>query len=91
MKWISADYIKVLMKSDRLMQGNAEYELWKQEVDKKVDAMPFIDIVRCSECGLNETDGCPMAYCTPLEDGDFETRWWNSPDDFCSWGEREGE
>ena len=53
--------------------------------------LPSIDIVRCSECRLNETDGCPMAYCTPLEDGDFETRWWNRPDDFCSWGEREGE
>jgi hypothetical protein len=45
MKWISADYIKALMKNDRLMQGNAEYELWKQEVDKKVDAMPSIDVM----------------------------------------------
>ena len=46
MKYISADYIKAIMKSDRLMQGNCEYELWKQEVDKKVDAMPSIDISR---------------------------------------------
>ena len=45
MKWISADYIKELMKNDRLMQGNAEYELWKQEVDKQVDAMPSIEVM----------------------------------------------
>ena len=45
MKYISADYIKAVMKGDRLMQGNCEYELWKQEVDKKVDAMPSIDVM----------------------------------------------
>ena len=45
MKWISADYIKELMKNDRLMQGNAEYKLWEQEVDKRVDAMPSIDVM----------------------------------------------
>ncbi|MBQ3429177.1 MAG: hypothetical protein IJH28_05325 [Mogibacterium sp.] len=27
------------------MQGNCEYELWKQEVDKKVDAMPGIEVM----------------------------------------------
>lgn len=45
MKFISADYIKAWMKNDRLMQGNAEYELWKQEVDKQVDAMPSIEVM----------------------------------------------
>lgn len=49
------------------------------------------ELVCCRECRLNETDDCPMVYYTPLEDGGFETRWWNKPDDFCSWGEREGE
>lgn len=44
-RWISADYIKAVMKGDRLMQGNCEYELWKQEVDKKVDAMPSIEVM----------------------------------------------
>ena len=46
MKWISADYIKELMKNDRLMQGNAEYILWEHEVDRRVDAMPTIDPVK---------------------------------------------
>ena len=44
-RWINADYIKEVMKGDRLMQGNCEYELWKQEVDKKVDAMPSIEVM----------------------------------------------
>ncbi len=45
------------------------------------------EVVRCKKCRLNETDDCPMVYYTPLEDGGIETRWWNRPDDFCSWGE----
>ena len=44
MKYIRADYIKALMKNDRIMQGNCEYELWKQEVDRCVDAMPSIEV-----------------------------------------------
>jgi hypothetical protein len=38
------------MKHDRFLQGNAEYTLWEQEVDKKVDALPSLDIVTCGEC-----------------------------------------
>ena len=45
MRWINADYIKALMKNDRLMKGNAEYKLWEQEVDKLVDAMPSIEVM----------------------------------------------
>lgn len=45
------------------------------------------DVIRCEKCALNETDDCPMVYYTPLEDGGFETNWWNKPNDFCSWGE----
>lgn len=67
MKYISADYIKKLMKNDRLLQGNAEYTLWEQQVDKIVDAMPGIEVsdeeertewvkvdksgLKCSKCG----------------------------------------
>ena|GEM_PF-5221434 len=90
-RYVDAEYVKAVMLNDRLMQGNAEFTLYAQQVETQVNALPSIDIVRCGECRLNENDGCPMAYCTPLEDGDFETRWWNSPNDFCSWGEREGE
>lgn len=78
MKWISADYIRELMKNDRLMQGNAEYKLWEQEVDRRVDAMPgIIDPVRhgewvatddpwfsaCSVCGYIEYECVGSNYC----------------------------
>ena len=88
-RWIDADAIK-----DKAWKAESEacfYALEDVVSVTDIDEAPSIDIVRCSECRLNETDGCPMAYCTPLEDGDFETRWWNRPDDSCSWGEREGE
>lgn len=50
MKWISTYALKCYMKHDRFLQGNAEYTLWEQEVDKKVDALPSLDIVTCGEC-----------------------------------------
>lgn len=74
MKWISADYIKELMKNDRLMQGNAECKLWEQEVDKRVDAMPSIDLVRCGKCKYKDC-------CSELGDE-------IDADDYCSFGKR---
>lgn len=85
MRFISADYIKAIMKNDRLMQGNCEYELWKQEVDKKVDAMPSIDIVRCKECGLWwRTIGSNYGDCRYFGLDTIENA-------YCSYGERKGE
>ena len=43
-RYIDAEIIKLLMKQDRLLQGNCEYELWKQEVDRQVNALPYIDL-----------------------------------------------
>jgi hypothetical protein len=83
-KWISDAYIKHLMKNNRLLQGNCEYELYKQEVEKTVDAMPHIDIVRCGECKHWNmvSNGCMR---NPSVEG------WQA-DDFCSYGKRnEGE
>ena len=49
-RYISAELIKELMKRDRFMQGNAEWVMWQQEVDRRVDSMPSIEIVRCQDC-----------------------------------------
>ena len=43
-RYIKADYLKAIMKNDRLLQGNCEYELWSQQVDKYVDALPSIEV-----------------------------------------------
>ncbi len=81
-RYVDAEYIKAVMLNDRLMQGNAEYELWKQEVDKKVDAMPFIDIVPCGECKWRNAKMMSKSVKCLFSGKD---------DDFCSYGEREGE
>lgn len=81
-KWISDAYIKMLMQTDRLLQGNCEYKLWEQEVEKIVNAMPTIDIVFCKECKHRGTDDCPM--CNECGRNIHPT----STDDFCSYGER---
>jgi hypothetical protein len=116
------------MKQDRLLQGNCEYELWKQEVDRQVNALPHIDlddyvprefhdktceamakthqeeiadlvsVVRCKECKYcNEWEhpnGIEL-YCNnpnvdPFDWGD-SISFYVKADDFCSYGEREGE
>ena len=82
-KWISDAYIKMLMQTDRLLQGNCEYKLWEQEVEKIVDAMPSINIVRCKECRYKDMELCAMYKLVVAGVRKY--------DDFCSYGEREGE
>ena len=49
-RYVDAEYVKAVMLNDRLMQGNAEFTLYVQQVETHVNALPGIDIVRCSEC-----------------------------------------
>lgn len=79
-RYVNADYVKAVMLNDRLLQGNAEYELYKQKVDAQVKAMPTIDIVRCQDCKYWNmvSNGCMR---NPSVEG------WQA-DDFCSYGER---
>ena len=65
--------------------GEALYQI-KQVAIKYIDSAPSIDIVLCKECKYyNDEDyGEPTRWC----------EWHESvvyPDDFCSYGEREGE
>ena len=87
MKYVDAEYIKAVMINDRLLQGNAEFTLYAQEVERQVNALPSIDIVRCKECkwydnGQNESDSwncCTRHFGHYIDVND---------DDFCSYGER---
>ena len=83
-KWISDAYIKRLLQNNRLLQGNCEYKLWEQEVKNTVDAMPSIDIVFCKECRWGKPYSDKQLECDALGLGGLK-----SPDDFCSYGERE--
>ena len=87
MKYVDAEYIKSVMINDRLLQGNAEFTLYAQEVERQVNALPSIDIVRCKECkwydnGQNESDS--WNYCTRHFGHYIDV----NDNDFCSYGER---
>lgn len=80
-RWISDAYIARLLKNNRLLQGNCEYKLWEQEIDKQVDAMPSINIVRCKECIHGDYDEYLEQYVCIAHDQDLF-----DADHFCSYG-----
>ena len=89
-RYVDAEYVKAVMLNDRLMQGNAEFTLYVQQVETQVNALPGIDIVRCSECkwfdsGKNDSEIWSM--CTRHFGKYIDV----NADDFCSYGERKGE
>ena len=86
-RYVDAEYVKAVMLNDRLMQGNAEFTLYAQQVETQVNALPSIEIVRCKECKYwqDNNGGYPHEECRWSKD---ETP---DADDFCSYGEREGE
>lgn len=84
-KWISDAYIKRLLQNSRLLQGNCEYKLWEQEVEKTVDVMPSIDIVFCKECKYEPI--CSHSVQHTTRDAHSVTIGYKSVE-FCSYGER---
>lgn len=58
--------------------------LWGSEVENLIADAPSIDIVRCKECVHKGLDGDDEPYCELHNMGIYA-------DDFCSYGEREGE
>ena len=81
-RYIDAELIRVIAKNDRLLQGNAEWEFYKQKVDAYVDSLPSIDIVRCGECKHWHSGEC---WGIPYR-GDYDTSIDTKADDFCSYG-----
>lgn len=89
-RYVDTEYVKAVMLNDRLMQGNAEFTLYAQQVETQVNALPSIDIVRCKECKWYEEPHHKI----------FENcvKWKESrgiilpikPNDSCSYGERRG-
>ena len=85
-RYVDAEYVKAVMLNDRLMQGNAEFTLYAQQVETQVNALPSIDIVRCREC-RHRHERCGMGEHRWCEILNMST----TPDDFCSYGERKSE
>ena len=86
-RYVDAEYIKAVMLNDRLMQGNAEFTLYAQQVETQVNALPSIEIIRCGECRYWHSGEC---WGIPYR-GDYDTSIDTKADDFCSYGERSSE
>ena len=82
-KWIDADALKEWL--DEYLSVFKKYD--KGTIKGFVDHAPSIDIVRCKECRHRYNDGWiePRWTCDYLKDMRLKD------DDFCSYGEREGE
>lgn len=84
-RYVDAEYIKAVMLNDRLMQGNAEFTLYAQQVETQVNALPSIEIIRCRECKYwKNTVQMPNGT-------EVKCLYGRKDDDFCSYGERKGE
>lgn len=83
-RYVDAEYVKAVMLNDRLMQGNAEFTLYVQQVETQVNALPSIDIVRCGECKYaHMTYGGECKYCDKWS---LEDSLYLDGDFFCSYG-----
>lgn len=69
------------------IDGKSEEVIPTDTVYKIIDSAPSIDIVRCSECKYCVDAGAQRALVCDNEYIDMDIH----PDDFCSYGEREGE
>jgi len=90
-KWIDADTLKenCYKKMDELMESTSEH-LSAEALSllcgfTLIDYAPSIDIVRCKECKWAKANGT-YQWCGRLDSTARIT-----DDDFCSYGEREGE
>ena len=80
-RWINAEWLNECFPD----AGEGDWT-YNRTAQGYIDSAPSIDIVRCGECKYydDEDYGEPTRYCT-LHESAVEA------DDFCSYGEREGE
>jgi hypothetical protein len=85
-KWIDAEYCEDFFDRWESRVKNAEPVTIDvvQNTRTLLRDAPSIDIVRCKECKHWVSDGGAIMFC---EHTDIPT----DANDFCSWGEREGE
>lgn len=85
-RYIDADAVKNIIRSGVSTDTEADQEY----VCERIDEAPSIEIIRCVECKwFNEKYGSCHAYHWDLNQG-LEYAEVDA-DDFCSYGEREGE
>lgn len=73
------DYDAIDYRNDKMHDKSSDFIDGVIYMAQRIEEAPSIDIVRCKECTERDDDWCMY--------------WGNviNPDDFCSYGEREGE
>ena len=91
-RYIDADAVITAIAEFNKYEDELEYpyasddlEEYKDDARLLIEDIPTIDIVRCKEC--RHWDNTDNAERCSHEYGGM----WAKPDDFCSYGEREGE
>ena len=82
-RYVDAEWLKELYKPYASFNGK-EYSVPIGAILANIDDAPSIDIVRCKECKHWVSDGGAIMFC---EHTDVPT----DANDYCSYGEREGE
>ena len=85
-KWI--DYDAIDYKHYQLHDKSEEFLKGVVYMAERIEEAPSIDIVRCKECKYasdNKVYGCMLNH---FNNDDYHRMY---ADDFCSYGEREGE
>ena len=82
-RWIDAEHAEFRLQCRGTYHGVIAFDTVKAVLNNA----PSIDIVRCRECIFGEADTeAEMYRCRNVS-----FPMWNKADDFCSYGEREGE
>ena len=83
-RWIDAEWIRNVYADFEHYDNRDDWTTPISNVLAVIDDAPSIEIIRCGECKYNPNGigwvSCPMTGANTRK-----------PDDFCSYGEREGE
>ena len=85
-RYIEADKV---LKELRLNHNDVIY-IDKRDTAKRIEKIQGIDIVRCKECKYGSDNKVYGCMCDHFNDNDWSYHRMYA-DDYCSYGEREGE
>ena len=85
-RYIEADKV---LKELRLNHNDVIY-IDKRDTAKRIEMIQGIDIVRCKECKYGSDNKVYGCMCDHFNDNDYSYHRMYA-DDYCSYGEREGE
>ena len=90
-RWIYADDVEIVKFQEENLRGMGEHIAfrvgWNEAIESILENALTIEIIHCRECRYWHSGEC---WGIPYR-GDYDTSIDTKADDFCSYGEREGE